>query len=399
MSMALQGIKVIDLTRLAPGPYCTMVLGDLGADVIRVEEPGGGRMARERGGETDAADAQRRTAFNALNRNKRSIALNLKNDDAREVLHKLCQDADVFIEGFRPGVVSRLSCDYETLSAINPRLVYCSLSGYGQDGPYSDLVGHDINYISVGGALGVIGSPEVGPAIPMNIIADFAGGGLHAAMAIMAALLARTHTGRGQTVDIAMSDGAGYLLASMLSEYFSSGTVPTPGDTALNGSAPYYNVYRCKDGKFLSVGCIEPWFWSTLCQAIGREDLIEGQFNSANFKSVVGDLRSTFAQRDREDWWTELRAIDNIAVAKVYSLDEMVDDPQNIHRKMVVDAGTVNGEVVRQVGIGPKLSDTPGTIRTLGPTAGQHTREILDSLGYDSSKVASMIEAGAVDAG
>lgn len=397
MAMALEGIKVIDLTRLAPGPFCTMVLGDLGADVIRVEEPGGGRMARERGGPAPA-EARRRAAFNALNRNKRSIALDLKHEEARGALHRLCADADVFIEGFRPGVVSRLGCDYETLSAINPRLVYCSLSGYGQDGPYSDLVGHDINYISVGGALGVIGSEDGKPAIPMNIVADFAGGGLHAAMAIMAALMARDRTGRGQMVDVAMSDGVAYLMASMLSEYFATGTVPGPRSATLNGGAPYYNVYRCRDGKFLSVGCIEPWFWATLCRAIGREDLIDGQFEAANAEKVIAELGSTFAQRDREEWWTSLRDVDNIAVAKVYSLDEMVEDRQNIHRRMVVDAGTFDGETVRQVGIGPKLSETPGSIRSLGVTPGQHTREILESLGYDPPAVSRLLEEGAADA-
>ena len=191
MAMALQGIKVVDLSRMAPGPFCTMVLGDLGADVIRVEEPGGGRMARERSAGVDEDAARRNAAFNALNRNKRSIALNLKDEAARKVLRELVIDADVFVEGFRPGVVSRLGCDYETLSEINPRLVYCSLSGYGQDGPYSGLVGHDINYISVGGALGIIGQPGGPPVIPYNIIADFAGGGLHAATAIQAAIIAR----------------------------------------------------------------------------------------------------------------------------------------------------------------------------------------------------------------
>ena len=220
MPGALDGIKVVDLSRMAPGPFCTMALGDLGADVIRVEEPGGGRMARERAGDAGEAEVRRRAAFNALNRNKRSIALNLKHPDAQGVLHRLVGDADVFVEGFRPGVVSRLGCDFETLSEINPRLVYCSLSGYGQDGPYSNLVGHDINYISVGGALGVIGTADGPPVIPYNIIADYAGGGLHAAMAILAALMARQHTGRGQYVDIAMSDGVAYMLASLLSEYF-----------------------------------------------------------------------------------------------------------------------------------------------------------------------------------
>ena len=168
MAMALQGIKVVDLSRMAPGPFCTMVLGDLGADVVRVEEPGGGRMARERSASVDESVVRRNAAFNALNRNKRSIALNLKEESAQKVLHQLVRDADVFVEGFRPGVVSRLGCDYETLSGINPRLVYCSLSGYGQDGPYSGLVGHDINYISVGGALGVIGKRGGGSRYPVQ---------------------------------------------------------------------------------------------------------------------------------------------------------------------------------------------------------------------------------------
>ena len=246
MAMALEGIKVVDLSRMAPGPFCTMVLGDLGADVIRVEEPGGGRMARERAGGANESEARRAAAFNALNRNKRSIALNLKDESAQKVLHQLVRDADVFVEGFRPGVVSRLGCDYETLSGINPRLVYCSLSGYGQDGPYSGLVGHDINYISVGGALGVIGERGGPPVIPYNIIADFAGGGLHAATAILAAIIARGHTGRGQYVDVAMSDGVAYMMASVMSAYFSDGVVASPGAMSLNGAAPYYNVYKCR---------------------------------------------------------------------------------------------------------------------------------------------------------
>lgn len=397
MPGALDGIKVVDLSRMAPGPFCTMALGDLGADVIRVEEPGGGRMARARAGDTDEAEVKRRAAFNALNRNKRSIALNLKHQDAQEVLHRLVGDADVFVEGFRPGVVSRLGCDYETLREINPRLVYCSLSGYGQDGPYSNLVGHDINYISVGGALGVIGPAEGAPTIPYNIIADYAGGGLHAAMAVLAALMARQHTGKGQYVDIAMSDGVAYMLASLLSEYFAAGVVPTRGEMGLNGGAPYYNVYRCRDGRYISVGCIEPWFWSTLCSALGREDLVEGQFDTDRSEFVKSELESVFAAKDRDEWWDLLSSVDNIAVAKVSSLDEVVTDAQNLHRKMVVNAGEVDGQPVRQVGIGPKLSGTPGSIRTLGATVGQHTKEILGELGYSPGQVSEMLESGAAE--
>ena len=397
METALKGIKVVDLSRMAPGPFCTMALGDLGADVIRVEEPGGGRMARERGARTTQAEIERRAAFNALNRNKRSIALNLKHQDAQGVLHRLVEDADVFVEGFRPGVVSRLGCDYETLAEINRRLVYCSLSGYGQDGPYSHLVGHDINYISVGGALGVIGASEGPPVIPYNIIADYAGGGFHAAMAILAALMARQHTGRGQYVDIAMSDGVAYMLASLISEYFATGTVPSRGEMGLNGGAPYYNVYRCKDGGYISVGCIEPWFWSALCQALGREDLIGGQFEPDRAAYVRSELASVFTTKDRDEWWELLSERPNIAVAKVGSLDEVVVDIQNVHREMVVDVGAVDGQPVQQVGIGPKLSETPGTIRSLGATVGQHTEEVLSELGYSGVEIAALRESGAAE--
>ena len=397
MTGALHGIRVIDLSRMAPGPFCTMALGDLGADVIRVEEPGGGRMARERTADSDELEVKRRAAFNALNRNKRSIALNLKNAKAQQVLHELVKGADVFVEGFRPGVVSRLGCDYETLQEINPRVVYCSLSGYGQDGPYSNLVGHDINYISVGGALGVIGSVDGPPVIPYNIIADYAGGGLHAAMAILAALMARHHTGMGQYVDIAMSDGVAYMLASLLSEYFATGNVPSRGGMSLNGGAPYYNVYTCRDGRYISVGCIEPWFWSTLCRTLGREDLIAGQFEADRAEFVKGELEREFSTKDRDEWWDLLSGVDNIAVAKVSSLDEVATDSQNLHRNMVVEAGEVGGQPVRQVGIGPKLSETPGSIRSLGATVGQHTDEILGELGYSSSEIAGMRESGAAD--
>ena len=395
MATALQGIKVVDLSRMAPGPFCTMALGDLGAEVIRVEEPGGGRMARERGSGADQAEVKRRAAFNALNRNKRSIALNLKHRDAQGVLHRLVEEADVFVEGFRPGVVSRLGCEYETLSEINPRLVYCSLSGYGQDGPYSNLVGHDINYISVGGALGVIGESDGPPTIPYNIIADYAGGGLHAAMAILAALMARQHTGRGQYVDIAMSDGVAYMLASLMSEYFSAGTIPTRGEMSLNGGAPYYNVYRCRDGGYISVGCIEPWFWSTLCHALGRDDLIEGQFKADRADYVRQELDGVFVTKDRDEWWEILSSEDNIAVAKVNSLDEAVVDSQNVHRKMVLDVGKIDGQPVRHVGIGPKLSDTPGSIRSLGATVGQHTEDVLAEFGYSREQIAAMRDSGA----
>ena len=224
MAMALDGIKVLDLSRLAPGPYCSMLLADFGADVTLVEAvPGasaklGGAAAGGR-----SAGAERAAAYNALGRGKKSIALNLKEEAARNVFYDMVRGADVVLEGFRPGVVKRLGVDYETLSKLNPRIICCSLSGFGQTGPYSNLVGHDINYISIGGALGVTGRPGQPPAIPINIVADFAGGGLMAAFAICLAVIAREKTGRGQDVDISMSDGVFSLMTMAYTTMFSTG--------------------------------------------------------------------------------------------------------------------------------------------------------------------------------
>jgi len=397
MVMPLDGIKVVDLTRLAPGPFCTMVMGDMGAEVIRVEEPRRPSQLAGEGGNAGVADndAQRRAAaFNALNRNKRSIALDLKRTQAQEALKLLCQDADVFVEGFRPGVVQRLGCDYDTLSAANPRLVYCSISGYGQDGPYRDLVGHDINYLSIGGALGLIGQKDGPPTIPYNIIADYAAGGLQAVVGIMGALLAREKIGRGQYVDIAMTDGVAYMLAAVASEFFRTGIVPRPGAMPLNGAAPYYNTYRCKDGKYLSIGCIEPGFWENLCRALGTEEFIALQHEQERYPEIFDRFRRIFRTYTRDEWWETLRRAGDVAVAPVYSLDEAFQDPQMSHREMSQEVGQVVGEPVRQVGVGPKLSQTAARVRRTGPMSGEHTQEVLRELGYSQDQIADIVQPG-----
>jgi crotonobetainyl-CoA:carnitine CoA-transferase CaiB-like acyl-CoA transferase len=384
--MPLDGIKVVDLTRLAPGPFCTMVLGDMGAEVIRVEEP-------SRSSEPDV-DAERRAAFNALNRNKRSIGLDLKLPQAQEALQRLCRDADVFVEGFRPGVVQRLGCDYDTLSAANPGLVYCSISGYGQDGPYRDLVGHDINYLSIGGALGLIGQEDGTPTIPYNIIADYAAGGLQAVVGIMGALMAREKLGRGQYVDIAMTDGVAYMLAAVASDFFREGIVPRPGAMPLNGGAPYYNTYRCKDGKYLSIGCIEPRFWENLCTALSTEEFIPHQHEQERYPEIFDRFRRIFGSRTRDEWWETLREAGDVAVGPVYSLDEVFEDSQMRHRGMSQEVGRGNGEPVRQVGVGPKLSRTPAKARHAGALSGEHTHEVLRELGYSSEQIADIVQPG-----
>ena len=387
--MALEDVRILDLSRLAPGPFCTMLLADLGADVLLIEPPPESRAGQSpgvgRGGEP----------YNALGRNKRSIILNLRDEEARDVFYRLVESADVVLEGFRPGVVQRLAVDYETLRNKNPRLVYCSLSGYGQTGPYAGLVGHDINYISIGGALGMIGWPDQPPAIPMNLIADFAAGGLHAAYAILAALHARDRTDRGQYLDIAMSDGVLYLLASAVSGYYTSGRSPEAGGTILNGALPFYNVYQCSDGGWISVGSIESHFWANLCRVMGREDFIPHQFDGEKREEVFAHFRDQFKTKTRDEWFEVLKQTD-ICAAPIYSLDEALADPHNLARGMVVEVEHPEAGRVKQVGVGTKLSDTPGAVRAPAPAPGQHTDNVLNSLGYDADRIRSLRESRAV---
>ena len=273
----LDGVRVVDLSALAPGPYCSMLLADMGAEVILVEQAG--RPQGRRDVSRDPNEERRRYSSYALGRGKRSIGLNLKADEAREIFYQLSDGADVVLEGFRPGVVKRLGVDWETLSQRNPRLIYCSLSGFGQTGPYASHVGHDINYIATAGALGMIGDYASGgrPAIPVNIIADFAGGGLMAAFAIVCAIQARERTGEGQYIDLAMSDGSMSLITSALAGYEGAGADMRPARHVLNGGEPHYQVYETSDGRWFSVGSMEPYFYANLCRALELEQYIDDQ--------------------------------------------------------------------------------------------------------------------------
>jgi crotonobetainyl-CoA:carnitine CoA-transferase CaiB-like acyl-CoA transferase len=269
------------------------------------------------------------------------------------------------------------------------------LSGYGQTGPYSQVVGHDINYISVGGALGMVGWPDSPPAIPMNIIADFAGGGMHAAFGILAALLARERTGRGQYVDVAMSDGVLYLLASLIGPVAAGGGSPSRGGTILNGSVPHYNVYECSDGGWISIGSLEPHFFANLCRAMGREDFIAHQYDAAKREEIFEHFRTQFRSKTRDEWFKILLETD-ICAAPVYSLEEALRDPHNVARQMVIDVDHPTLGKVRQPGIATKFSETPGAVRSTAPTAGKHTDDVLASLGYDAAAISGLRERGVV---
>jgi crotonobetainyl-CoA:carnitine CoA-transferase CaiB-like acyl-CoA transferase len=388
MAPPLEGIMVLDLSRVAPGAYCAMLLGDLGADVLKVEQPhkpgllGSGLSPIGEG-------AEREAAYNALNRNKRSIVLNLKSAEAKEIFLKLAQRADVVLEGFRPGVVKRLGVNYDTVKERNPKIVYCSLTGYGQDGPYRDMPGHDLNYVSIPGILSLIGRRDGSPTIPGNLMADYAGGGMHAALGILAALMARERTGKGQFVDIAMADGVLSMMSREFSMYLSSGVLPKRGETLLTGAAPDYNVYESQDGKYISVACLEPRFWENLCKILGREDLIAYQRNEEKKDEIFSAFSDIFRTRTRDEWLEILEQTD-VCVAPVNTLDEVLADPQVLHRRMVVDIDSPTVGKVKQVGISVKLSETPGEIRSLAPFLGQHTEEVLTDLGYSMDRIAEM---------
>ena len=398
--LALEGIKVLDFCRNAPGMFATMILADLGADVLMIERPmDETRASYERivSGIETREDERRHASFNALQRNKRSIALNLKEPEALEVFRRLAADADVVVEGFRPGVVDRLGVGYEQVKQINPRAIYCSVSGYGQTGPYSQMAGHDINYISFAGALGLIGdSPDGKPVIPLNLIADYAGGGLCGAVGILAALMAREKTGRGQYVDIAMTEGVLYMLCGAIGDALAQGYNATRGSDRLNGGSPFYNVYRTADGKYFSIAAIEPWFWENLCRAIGREDMIpHQQAGDEKRAEIAATLDAVFLTRTRDEWFETLRNA-NISVGKVYDLDEALSDPQALERGMVVELdepGVSEGRVI-QPGIPFHLSETPGKVRHPGSVTGQHTMEVLAALGYTPIQVDGLLARG-----
>jgi crotonobetainyl-CoA:carnitine CoA-transferase CaiB-like acyl-CoA transferase len=395
----LSGIKVLDLTKLAPGPFCTMILADLGADVIKIEEPGPptGRRAQQAGpaGTQGPGTGFSGSPFNALNRNKKSIGINLKSGAGKEIYNRLAQRADVIVEEYRPGVAKRLGIDYEKLAARNPRLIYCAITGFGQTGPYRDLVGHDLNYIGTAGVLSIFGRPGQPPTIPHNIIADYAGGGMHGAIGVLAALVARQQTGRGQYVDISMMDGSVVLLAQSFSTFFAGGQVPKRGETMLDGGIPNYNVYLTKDGKYLTIGSLEPWFFANLCRTLGREDLIPHEFDPEKREEISKFFTESFKTKTRDEWF-EILSKSDICAGRMLTLDEVPNDPQVLARNMIVEVTAPNGQKVKQVGVSVKLSDTPGTIRSLAPQLGEHTEEILGGLGYGADEINRWREEGAI---
>ena len=397
---ALQGTKVLELTRVSPGTFCTMMLADMGADVLKIETPPA--LSPGAGSGVSSSDAKQ-AAFSYTNRNKRSLGLNLKVPDGQKILRQLVAEFDVLVEGFRPGVMARLHADYETLSAINPRLIYCSLSGFGQDGPYRDLPAHDLNYLAISGVLNLIGpTAEAPPAIPLNLIADYGGASMHGVVGILLALFARNTTGRGQHVDVSYLDTTISLLSAtvLLEKYFSEGRLPQRGIGPYTGQYAFYTTYACQDGKLLSVGCSEPWLWGNLCKALGKPELEqyyrhEGHIvrgPNAEEQAVREQLQAIFRQKTRAEWVAYLED-KNVCIGPVNTPEEVFNDPHIRHRQMQIAYESPVAGTVNQVGIGVKLSDTPGRVRHGGPVIGQHTDEVLTALGYGQDDIARLRES------
>jgi crotonobetainyl-CoA:carnitine CoA-transferase CaiB-like acyl-CoA transferase len=378
----LSGVRVLDMTRLLPGPYCTMILADFGAEVIKVEPPGEGDYARW----YPPLRAGMGYRHIILNRNKKSITLNLKSEEGRNIFYKLAENADVIVESFRPGVTTRLGVGYEKIKEINPRIVYCSITGFGQTGPYKMEAGHDINYISLAGITSMTGERKGMPHIPGVQIADIAVGGVMSATGILLALCGREKSGKGQYVDMSMHDGAVAMLPSPASFYFGGGWVPRRGESRLSGGLPQYNIYETRDGRHLSVGALEKKFWANLCRVIGHPELVDDIDDEQKHENLFKVLKSAFAEKTLDEW---VEAFDgqDACVTPVKELDEVFVDPQVVERGMVVNLEDEKLGKYKQLGIPIKLSETPGSLDKRAPSLGEHNEEILAEIGYKGDDV------------
>ncbi|HEV7529419.1 MAG TPA: CaiB/BaiF CoA-transferase family protein [Solirubrobacteraceae bacterium] len=404
MSLPLDGIRVLDLSRLLPGGFCSLLLADFGADVLKVEDTGMGDYIRWSPPYYEGAHESARSAlFLSLNRNKRSIRLDLKNERGREALLRLVGEYDVVLESFRPGVLDRLGVGYERMREENPGLVYCAISGYGQDGPKRDASGHDMNYLGLVGLLGLTGERGGAPVQAAGQIADLGGGALMAAFGILAALRERDGagpgsdspgSGEGQLVDVSMADGALSWLAMVAASYFAEDTVPHRGELPLAGSLVCYRPYECADG-WVTLGALEPKFWQGFCRGVGREDLIAAQFERPG-SAAHEQVAEIFTARTREQWEAFAREND-CCLEPVLELDEALSSELVASRGMVVELDQPGAErPVRQLGLPVKLTRTPGDhARLPGPALGEHTEEVLLSAGYSESEVAELLAEGA----
>ncbi len=395
MTGALADIRVLDLTRLLPGGFCSLLLADFGADVVKVEDTGTGDYVRWAppyyGSEDDQALGTRSALYLALNRGKRSIRLDLKSEGGREALLRLARDHDLVLESFRPGVLDRLGCGYEALRAVNPGLVYCAITGYGQTGPNTSRAGHDMNYLGLNGLLGLTGERDGRPVSSAGQIADLGGGAMMAAFGVMAALRERERSGEGQMVDVSMTDGSLSWLAMVAAQYLCNGEVPRRGSGSLNGGLICYLPYEAADG-WVSCAALEPKFWRAFCDAVERPDLVEAQFQPPG-SDAWRQVAEIFKGRTRDEW-RQFNDRHDAMIEPILDLDEALTSELVSEREMVVELEQPSLGTVRQLGIPVKLSRTPGAVERPAPALGEHTEEVLREAGLDPEEVSALISSG-----
>ncbi len=382
MATVLDGIVVLDLTQLFPGPYCTMLLGDFGADIIKIEPPGVGDFGR-----------MFPYLFQQINRNKRSLTLNLKEKRAQDIFHRLAEKADVVVEGFRPGTTARLGVDYQTLKKINPRIIYCSISGFGQDGPYRDRPGHDINYMSLGGALSILTDGEGRPITPGLEIADVVSG-KDAAISILAAIIARERTGEGQFLDNSMLDSVISLMYMQASAYFATGSVP---ERPMLDLCPQYRNFLTADGLYLTIGIVhEDWFWKNLCEVMGMEDLA-GYSHVQRIEhrdEILPRMEKIIKEKTLSEWLELLEGRD-ICYSTVNNIAQVFEDPHVLHRQMKVTIPAPGGHI-DAIGTSHKMSATPVIYRKPAPDLGESNQQILEELGFSLEEIENYKKEGII---
>jgi crotonobetainyl-CoA:carnitine CoA-transferase CaiB-like acyl-CoA transferase len=377
---ALSGLRILDLTRLLPGPFCTMLLADLGADVIKVEEPNGGDPARQ----YSPTQGDTGSVFLLVNRNKRSMTLDLKMPEGRDLLLQMVERADVLVESFRPGVMDRLGVGYVVLAERNPRLIYATLSGFGQSGPYRDRAGHDLNYLALAGVLGYNVDRQGQPVPPAVQVADLGAASL-AAVAILAAVISRQQTGRGQAVDVSLFGSAIAWLPTLIGPLFSHGHAPPPGEPMLAGGLPQYDVYATADGRHVTLGALEPKFLVNFLGRVGRPELMR----LTDRDQLRAELREIFCQRPADEWVAFLADVDT-CFAPVNTLEEALEDPQVKALGMFTSVDHAKLGELRQIAPPFAFSDTPSSVRRPPPGLGEHTAELLGELGLSADEVRAL---------
>jgi crotonobetainyl-CoA:carnitine CoA-transferase CaiB-like acyl-CoA transferase len=390
MSQPLDGVRILDLSRLLPGGYASQMMADFGADVIKVEEPGTGDYSRSM---PPAGPGGLGLVFLAVNRNKRSITLNLKSELGRDIFRTLVRQADVVLESYRPGVLERLGLGYESLKEINAGIIYCAISGYGQDGPYKLRAGHDLNYVGYAGLLSHNIGPNGEPVMPATQFGDLAGGSFMAVIGILTALLGRAQTGEGRMIDVSMTEGAMALLPLFTVTYLNTGIAPRPGRSTLDGGLPCYNIYETSDGKHVTLAALEPKFWHTFCTRIGHPELLafHAPADEAAREEAMQALRAIFKKKTRDEWVNELADLD-ACLGPVYSIDEALNDPQAQARGVSV----TGDDGLRLLPTFPRISEVEQGQRYAPPGLGEHTVRVLQEAGYSTVEIERFKEEGVI---